>query len=241
VRRIVICIAVVGTLVLGVCGPVAARSPRPAALPAIPGVCLTKNYTDASGDAVFDALSFQMQYSCLDDGWRIDATLGPVSDWYAFGNMSLYLDTDSNALDGCDGFDYLIKGTIDRTHGFAWVTRMWRTPTCGTSVSVPTDASFGGIGNDLEIYFGQTELGDPSQIRWQASISNLAGDSVDFLPDSGPVVTTGYPTLDDAYWQVDRRGQVRAFGPIENHGDRSAFPPAAPIVGMARVPDAGGY
>jgi ribosomal protein L24E len=237
--RIAVGLAVV--VAFGVGAPALAAPAPFAAPPPQQGTCLDNRYTDPAGDGAVDAVTFGISYNCVYDGWRFDTTVAS-SDPFTFGNLSMEFDTDNNSADGCNGFDYLIRGSVATTGPIHWVTRMWRTPSCSPSTFLATgSASFAGVNNDFWINVSQADLGDPGVLGWRASLSNLAGNSVDFLPDSGSLTATGYPTISDSYWVVDGAGHVQAYGMFTRHGDLSGHPLASPIVGMARVPDLGGY
>jgi hypothetical protein len=214
--------------------------PRPALTGLLPGTCLTQTGNDALGDAPIDVESYSLLYNCTYGSWRFDANVAAF-DPYTFGTLSLGLDIDRNATDGCDGVDVLIEGTYVTTPDIHPVTKTWRTPNCTTRSLMADGADFGAFDTDLRVMFGQSILGDPSSVTWQASVSSSSPSGADFLPDAGPRAFTGYPTLSDSLWEVNRWGDVREFGPLATHGDLGLRALAAPIVGMARVPDGKGY
>ncbi len=170
--------------------------------------CSSVDYTDSPDGTALDVASYTTAYDCIDpDGWLFAIDTVDAWDRTDLDFVDIYVDTDLNALTGCDGFDYFVYGyweaDVDDLLG-----GVFRSTSCADA-DVELVASAAILHPDprsLGLLFDNYAIGSPGEFAWYGDISAVSEQDLEEFPKTGSHLETGF--LDTCTPQSQPSGYV---------------------------------
>lgn len=151
--------------------------------------CQVQNFTDPSDGLNVDVASFTMAHDCGTATWALSLAASASFNANTFDYTLVYLDTDLNAGTGDLGDDYTVVAFFDDDDNFNLA--VIKTPTSSSATwSVTGTPGFAQNQNLLSLLWRQSDVGSPSQFRWNGEFSTLVDAGIDVFPNAGYVTTT---------------------------------------------------
>jgi hypothetical protein len=154
--------------------------------------CVADKVTDPEDAPTFDISSVTGQLTCPSGSspalWRFAVTT--YGDWSPddLDGFNVYIDSDGDTTNGCNGDDYLIvaSGGSDVT------AAVYRTPSCNdaTWTAQTPDPTATSTANSISLEGLASTIGSPPAISWRTTLKSFSGSS-DSAPATGWVRTLG--------------------------------------------------
>jgi hypothetical protein len=148
--------------------------------------------TDPDDATTFDISSVSGQLTCPSSTapavWRFGVTT--YDDWSPsdLDGFNVFVDSDGNTTNGCEGDDWLIVAS----GGSPVTAAVYRTPSCndGTWTAQSPAPSATATAHAISLEGPASTIGSPSKISWRTTLLSFSG-STDLAPNTGRVTTLG--------------------------------------------------